>query len=83
MRTRQGETALSIAVRKGLRPIVTTLVSRGATTHCRDYSGGSILRNARKHLRRAMKQDNDRVYASVMSCIIYLIDTGAVETPND
>ncbi|KAF8856405.1 hypothetical protein BDZ45DRAFT_727467 [Acephala macrosclerotiorum] len=82
MRDRNGETALAIATRRGLRPAVTTLVRLGVSVHCRDVSRMSILQRARRHLRNAKEEQNDRLYATILSCMVYLVDVGAVKHPN-
>ncbi|CZR52604.1 uncharacterized protein PAC_02481 [Phialocephala subalpina] len=81
MRDRNGETALTVAARRGLRPAVTILVQMGASVHCRDYLGVSILLRARRHLRYAKLQGNDKAYAMILSCMTWLIDMGAVKHP--
>jgi hypothetical protein len=82
MRDRHGETALAIAARRGLRPAVKTLIELGASIHSATSRGIGILSNARQSMHRAKKQGNDKLYAMIWSCIIYLVDLKACEFPS-
>ncbi|KUJ08778.1 ankyrin [Mollisia scopiformis] len=81
MRDRTGETALAIAVRRGFRPVITTLVDLGASIHCRDYVGTGVLVRARKHLRKALKKEDMKLYSRILSVVTLLVDLGAVKYP--
>jgi hypothetical protein len=83
MRDRKGETALAIAARRGLRPAVTTLIASGASIHSTTLRGLSILKNARKSLSQAKRDGDDKLYARVWSCIVYLVDLKACEFPSE
>ena len=45
-RDRQGYTALAIATRRGLRPIVSCLLNHGASMNTRSYHGTSTMSHA-------------------------------------
>ncbi|KAE8450856.1 hypothetical protein EG329_005769 [Mollisiaceae sp. DMI_Dod_QoI] len=81
MRDRAGNTALAIATKRGLRPAVTALLDLGANLHCTNYMGVSILRDARRQLRQARRDDDDKLYAMILSCVALMIDNGAVMQP--
>lgn len=83
MRDRKGETALAIAARRGLWPAVTTLIALGASIHSTTLRGMSILKNARKSLSQAKRDGDDKLYARVWSCIVYLVDLKACELPSE
>ena len=83
MRDRKGETALAIAARRGLWPAVTTLIALGASIHSTTLRGVSILKNARKSLSQAKRDGDDKLYARVWSCIVYLVDLKACELPSE
>lgn len=82
MRDRAGNTALAIATRRGLRPAVTALLNLGACIHSRNYLGVSILRGARRELRQTRRDEEDKLYAMILSCITLLVDKGAVMHPS-
>ncbi|CZR52607.1 uncharacterized protein PAC_02484 [Phialocephala subalpina] len=82
MRDRAGNTALAIATRRGLRPAATTLLKLGACIHTRNYLGVGILRGARRELRQTRREDDDKPYAMILSCITLMIDKGAVMHPS-
>jgi ankyrin repeat protein len=83
MRDREGETALAIAARRGLRPAATTLIESGASIHTTTLRGISILSNARKSLLQTKDNGDDKLYARVLSCIVYLVDRRACEFPSE
>jgi hypothetical protein len=77
MRDRVGNTALTIATRRGLRPAVTTLVDLGASIHSRDYQKIGILKQAQNSLAQAKDIEADKLYSMILSCIVFLVDLGA------
>lgn len=82
MRDRKGDTALAIAARRGLRPAVTALTDLGACTNSRNYLGTSIFEEARRELRQAIRNSDEKLYAMILSCILVLDDRGAVKHPD-
>ncbi|PVH79515.1 ankyrin, partial [Cadophora sp. DSE1049] len=74
MRDRNGETALSVAVKRGLRPAVVTLIYLGASQYSKGDDGKTIMGNGQAELRRAQREGNDKRYAMILSCITYLVD---------
>ena len=82
MRDRWGDTALAIAARRGLRPAVKTLLSRGANPNTRNYQGRGILSQATECLRRAKYEEKGNRYARILSCVTLLTDYGAKEEPS-
>ncbi|KAH7407197.1 hypothetical protein BKA64DRAFT_640133 [Cadophora sp. MPI-SDFR-AT-0126] len=84
MRDRQGDTALSVAVKRGLRPAVMTLMTLGASQYSRRYDGKTIMDTAVAELSRVQRDGNDKAYAMIMSCIQYLSDReGLDDRPSD
>ena len=83
MRDRRGDTALAIAARRGFRAAVICLLRAGSNIHTRDYYGKGILRQARNCLLQARKEENDRLYAGILSCMTALVDAGAKKNPTD
>jgi hypothetical protein len=82
MRDRNGDTALAIATRRGLRPAVTALLSRGANPNTRNYQGRGILSQATEHLRPVKYGKKALQYARILSCMALLTDYGAKAEPN-
>lgn len=82
MRDRNGDTALAIATRRGLRPAVTALLSRGANPNTRNYQGRGILSQAMGYLRPANDGKKALQYARILSCMALLTDHGAKVEPN-
>jgi hypothetical protein len=74
MRDRVGDTALAIAMRRGLRPAVTTLVTLGASLYSRNYQKIGILSQANKCLLQATEVGADRIYSMILSCIVFFTD---------
>ena len=74
MRDRKGDTALSVAVTRGLRPAVSTLMKLGASQYSRRYDGKTVMDNGVAELCRAKRDGNDKLYAMILSCITYLSD---------
>jgi hypothetical protein len=82
-RDREGNTALTIAVVRGLRFATKILLSKGANVHCRNLKGQGIIAQARKSMYLAREQDDDKLYASILSCISLLADAGAKANPTE
>lgn len=83
MRDREGETALAIAARRGLRHVVSKLLDQGASIHCKNYRGSVILRSLRKEIRAAIRNNDDLLYANLLSTAALLADKGALQGAND
>jgi Ankyrin repeat len=81
MRDRYGDTALAVAARRGLRPVVKVLVEEGASIHTVNLRDMSILSCAQKSMSRAKADGDDKLSAMIWSCIIYLLDLKACEFP--
>jgi ankyrin repeat protein len=81
MRDRNGDTALAIAARRGIRPAVVALLSFGANVNSRSYNGTGILSQATQQLELAKKHEEGSRYAMILSCIALLTDHGAKEKP--
>jgi hypothetical protein len=77
MRDARGYTPLAIAARCGLRQAVLFLLERGANPNTRSYQGTSVITRATSQLAQATKEDNDELYAKILSCIVLLADHGA------
>jgi hypothetical protein len=81
MRDRNGDTALAIAARRGLRSAVTLLLEKGSYVHSRNYRGIGILRQVMCSMRVA--EGDDRLWALRYSCYLAMIDAGATSHPTD
>jgi hypothetical protein len=81
MRDKNGDTALAITARRGLRPAVLALLSLKANPNTRDYQGIGMLSQATKCLLRSQKQHSGKQYARILSCMALLIDYSAKESP--
>jgi ankyrin repeat protein len=81
MRDRNGETALAAAAQRGMRPVVKKLMDLGASIHCRDYLGISVLRHMRTKIRQAKRENNNILYAGLLSTSALLADMGARDRP--
>lgn len=81
-RDREGYTALAIATRRGLRPILSCLLDLGASVNTRSYHGTSTMNNAAKSLHRARKSRNEKLYGMIISCISFITDRGAKTEPS-
>lgn len=81
-RDRHGYTALAIATRLGLRPIVSYLLSHGASVNTRSYRGTSTMSHAAERLHRARKSGNEKLYGTIISCIGLITDKGAKTEPS-
>jgi ankyrin repeat protein len=79
VRDRNGDTALAIAAKRGLRPMVLRLLGLNANPNSRDYQGNGILSQATKCLLQT--QTDTKRYAGVLSCMALLTDHGAKANP--
>jgi ankyrin repeat protein len=80
MRDCHGYTALAIAARRGLRDAVSLLLERGANPNTRSVQKKSLLDHVLGYLKRTRKEsseENDILYARILSCMVLLIDNGA------
>jgi hypothetical protein len=81
-RDRHGYTALAIATRRGLRPIVLCLLNHGASVNTRSYHGTSTMSLAARSLHRAQKLGKEKLYGMIISCISLITDNGAKTEPS-
>lgn len=79
MRDRNGNTALAIAAKRGLRPAVLCLIELNANPNSRDYQEIGILSQVTKCLLRT--QTDTKRYAGILGCIALLTDCGAKANP--
>lgn len=79
MRDKKGDTALCLAVARGLRPAVVALLDLGASQYSRRYNGTTIIDNGVAELCRAGRNANDQLYAMILSCIAHLSDRSATD----
>jgi ankyrin repeat protein len=80
MRDCHGYTALAIAARRGLRDAASLLLERGANPNTRSVQKKSLLDHVLGYLKRTRKEsseENDILYARILSCMVLLIDNGA------
>jgi ankyrin repeat protein len=80
MRDCHGYTALAIAARRGLRDAVSLLLERGANPNTRSVQKKSLLDHVLGYLNLTQKEsseENDILYARILSCMVLLIDNGA------
>jgi hypothetical protein len=78
-RDRSGDTALAIASMRGFRLLVIALLEAGAAVHSENYHEVSVLKRARNAMFQTRKSGNARLYATILSCIVLLVDSGANE----
>lgn len=78
-RSRQGETALHIAVRFGRKIATRILLARGANVHARTMEGQGVLATGEKHYLKA--RNNPPLYASIMACMALCRGFHAVAAP--
>jgi hypothetical protein len=76
-RDRSGDTSLVIASMHGFKLVVTVLLDLKVSVHSCNYCGATVLNQARKSLSRSRKSGNDRLYATILSCVVLLVDFGA------
>lgn len=76
MRDRRGYTALAIAVRYGLRDAASLLLKHGANPNTRSYEKTSVVEHAAQCMAQAQMQENERLYAKILSCMVLLADYG-------
>ncbi|KAE8450366.1 hypothetical protein EG329_006440 [Mollisiaceae sp. DMI_Dod_QoI] len=77
-RSRQGETALHLAVKLGCRAATKALLVAGANVHART-SGLGVLELGQKHARES-KEDVE-LYGQIMLCVAISASSGAVAKP--
>jgi len=84
MRDRRGNTALAIAVVRGVRPVAEALLNKGAMPNSRNYAGHGIIILALARTRWAKKRrGKTKLFAAIMSCVMLLIDVGAKSEPSE
>ena len=83
MRDRNGDTPMCIATRRGLRPVVTLLLRRGAHVHARNYECVGILVQAETAMIEAKSVGDEVLYSGILSCIVTLIEAGAKCEPSE
>jgi hypothetical protein len=76
-RDRSGDTALAVASTRGFRLVVTVLLDLGASVYSCNYREATLLQQARRSMSEAGKSGNDKLYASILSCIVLLVNSGA------
>jgi len=76
MRDCRGYTALAIAVRYGLRDAASLLLKHGANPNTRSYEKTSVVEHAAQCMAQAQMQENERLYAKILSCMVLLADYG-------
>lgn len=81
-RDRHGYTALAIATRRGLRPIVLCLLNHGASVNTRSYHGTSTMSLPARSLHRAQKHGKEKLYGMIISSISLITDNGAKTEPS-
>ncbi|KAE9364032.1 ankyrin [Stipitochalara longipes BDJ] len=80
-RDRNGDTALTIAARRGFRATVILLLKEGSNIHSRNYRGIGILRQVMYSMR--MAHGGDDLWGLRYSCYLALVDAGAIGFPTD
>jgi ankyrin repeat protein len=83
MRDRNGDTALMIAAKRGLRAIVIMLLEEGANVHSRSYNGSGILAQVEMESALAQLGSNDERYAKILSCLPPLLRANAKHNPSE
>jgi len=83
MRDRKGYTALAIAVIRGRRPCVKTLLDAGASPNSRSYDGKGIISQALSRMHDAKRENKDAAYARILSCVNLLVDYEAKLEPTE
>jgi ankyrin repeat protein len=81
MRDKEGNTALAIATVRGLRSPLSMLLSSGANCNTRNYKGTGILSQASLRMLEASRENDDRRYATILSCFTLLVESGAKAEP--
>jgi hypothetical protein len=85
-RDRNGDTALTIAARRGLRLIVIMLLEAGANVHTRSYNGRGVLRQTEMSMVKtifARPGGKDGLYAKILSCLPPLFNANAKHNPTE
>jgi ankyrin repeat protein len=83
IRNGDGDTLLSIAAQRGLRPVVALLLKLNSNIFVRDYWGVGILSQTERCLSRAKNSNDDKVYTAIWTCRMALIDHGAKVDPTE
>lgn len=83
MRDRAGDSMLTIACCRGFRPLVKSLVSRGANVHARNNREQGILSQCWQCLDHAREVPDDKLYARILSCMNVVIDAGGKSQPTE
>jgi ankyrin repeat protein len=83
MRDRDGNTALTVAARRGFRPVVTFLLGKGAIVHSRSYRGVGVLKQIEQALAHAQTAQDENLWAHIWSCQTALVDAGAIINPTE
>ena len=64
----------------GIAPCRVLPLDRRASVNTRSYLGTSTLRHTIASLTQARKEDNERLYGKITSCITLIIDAGGAGT---
>ena len=81
-RSREGMTALSIAVVGGHVAATKTLLDHQANVHVRNHTGQGILQMASKRKWVCSVTGNESFYAQITTCMALVIDAGAIASPS-
>ncbi|KAK0100668.1 hypothetical protein ONS95_007120 [Cadophora gregata] len=76
-----GDTALVVAVTRGLRPAAQKLLSMGASVYSVGYNGRGVLQETTSRLYLAQQEDRDGEYAKILSCVALLVDHNVPQFP--
>jgi ankyrin repeat protein len=78
-RTRNGETALTLACARGMIPTTAVLLHYGANPHARTVDGSSVLEVAYAALKKAKK--NEALYSKIWACKTMVTEKGGIANP--
>lgn len=81
-RNRTGETALHIAIRLGRKVATLLLLENGANVHARNLEGRGVLALGEQAYFSARDLDNQQLYASILACMAFAMQFGAVAEPS-
>lgn len=81
MRDCEGYTALTVASRLGLRPVVRLLLDHGANVNTRSYQGTSLCTHLCMHMEHARKENQNMLYAGVLCFMKLIIAHNAIDNP--
>jgi hypothetical protein len=82
MRDRDGSTPLRVAAIRDRRPSVQILLDVGSGIHCRNFLGRGILAQCYNARQKAKREENEELYAMILSCSTLLVDAHAKERPS-